>query len=141
MSCRPREALYVLAGLLANNTIVQIRAPPTATHGDTESVLALWHLWGFYCMPRLRALKDQPLYRLHRVVAYGVVTPWLTKTADLPRGEEQWDARLRVALSLKPRTAPAPGLGPRLTTSLPADRLAQACTTRGRIIKPQYILR
>jgi TnpA family transposase len=141
MSCRPREALYVLAGLLAHNTIVQIRAPPTATHGDPESVLALWHLWGVYGMPRLRDLTDQPLYRLHRVVAYGVVTPWRTKTADLPRGEEPWDARLRVALSLKPRTAPAPGLGPRLTTSLPADRLAQACTTRGRIIKPQYILR
>jgi TnpA family transposase len=35
ISCSPREALYVLDGLLANNTILQIRDHTTDTHGFT----------------------------------------------------------------------------------------------------------
>ena len=83
ISCSPREALYVLDGLLNNNTILQIREHTTDTHGYTEIVFALCHLLGFYFMPRIRDLKDQQLYRVDRVSDYGVFTPLLTKTADL----------------------------------------------------------
>jgi TnpA family transposase len=48
---------------------------------------------------------------------------------------------LRVALSLKQRTAPAHVIVPRLTNSVPSDRLSKAFTNLGRIIKTQYILR
>jgi TnpA family transposase len=141
ISCSPREALYVLDGLLENNTILPIRAHTTDTHGYTEIVFALCHLLGFYFMPRIRDLKDQQLYRLDRFVDYGVLTPLLTKTADLTIVEEQWDEMLRVALSLKQRTAPAHVIVQRLTNSFPADRLAKAFTNLGRIIKTQYIMR
>jgi TnpA family transposase len=46
ISCSPREALYVLDGLLDNNTILQIRAHTTDTHGYTEIIFALCHLLG-----------------------------------------------------------------------------------------------
>ena len=141
ISCSPREALYVLDGLLENNTILQIREHTTDTHGYTEIIFALCHLLGFYFMPRIRDLKDQQLYRLDRFVDYGVFTPLLTKTADLTIVEEQWEEMLRVALSLKQRTAPAHVIVQRLTNSFPADRLAKAFTNLGRIIKTQYILR
>jgi TnpA family transposase len=141
ISCSPREALYVLDGLLENNTILHIREQTTDTHGYTEIVFALWHLLGFYFMPRIRALKDQQLYRVDRCVDYGVFAPLLTKTADLAMVEEQWDAMLRVALSLKQRTAPAHVIVPRLTNSFPSARLSKAFTNLGRIIKTQYILR
>jgi len=72
ISCGPREALYVLDGLLKNNTILKIRD-----------------------------LKDQQLYRVNRKADYGVFTPLLTKTVDMSIVEEQWEAMLRVALSLK----------------------------------------
>ena len=75
ISCSPREALYVLDGLLDNNTILQIREHTTDTHGYTEIVFALCHLLGFYFMPRIRDLKDQQLYRVDRFVDYGVFTP------------------------------------------------------------------
>ena len=67
--------------------------------------------------------------------------PLLTKSADLTIVEEQWDARLRVALSLKPRTAPAHVIGQRFPHSFPSDRLSQALTNLGRIIQTQYSLR
>jgi TnpA family transposase len=141
ISCSPREALYVLDGLLENNTILQIREHTTDTHGYTEIIFALCHLLGFYFMPRIRDLKDQQLYRVDRNVDYGVFTPLLTKTADIDIVEEQWEEMIRVALSLKQRTAPAHVIVQRLTNSFPSDRLSKAFTNLGRIIKTQYILR
>jgi TnpA family transposase len=141
ISCSPREALYVLDGLLENNTILQIRDHTTDTHGYTEIIFALCYLLGYYFMPRIRDLKDQQLYRVDRNADYGVFTPLLNKTADLSIVTEQWEAMIRVALSLKQRTAPAHIIVQRLTNSFPSDRLAKAFTNLGRIIKTQYILR
>lgn len=141
ISCSPREALYVLDGLLENNTILKIREHTTDTHGYTEIIFALCHLLGFYFMPRIRDLKDQQLYQVDRQHDYGVFTPLLTKTADLDIIEEQWEEMIRVAISLKKRTAPAHVIVQRLTNSFPADRLSKAFTNLGRILKTQYILR
>jgi TnpA family transposase len=48
---------------------------------------------------------------------------------------------IRVALSLKKRTAPAHVIVQRLTNSFPSDRLSKAFTHLGRILKTEYILR
>ena len=141
ISCSPREALYVLDGLLENNTILKVREHTTDTHGYTEIIFALCYLLGYYFMPRIRDLKDQQLYRIDRNIDYGVFRPLLTKTSDLEIVEEQWEPMMRVALSLQQRTAPAHVVVQRLTNSFPSDRLSKAFTNLGRIIKTQYILR
>ena len=141
ISCSPREALYVLDGLLENNTILKIREHTTDTHGYTEIIFALCYLLGYYFMPRIRDLKDQQLYRVDRDVKYGVFTPLLNKTADIDIVEEQWDSMIHVVQSLKQRTAPAHVVVQRLTNSFPSDRLSKAFTNLGRIIKTEYILR
>jgi len=141
ISCSPREALYVLDGLLENNTILKIREHTTDTHGYTEIVFALCHLLGFYFMPRIRDLKDQQLYRVDKSANYGDISQLLTKTADLAIIEEQWESMMRVAISLKKKTAPAHIIVQRLTNSYPSDRLTKAFTNLGRIIKTEYILR
>lgn len=141
ISCSPREALYVLDGLLENNTILQLHKHTTDTHGYTEIIFALCYLLGYEFMPRIRDLKDQQLYRVDKSFDYGVFTPLLNKTADLYIVEEQWEAMMRVALSLKHRTVPAHIVAQRLLNSFPADRLSKAFTNLGRIIKTQYILR
>lgn len=125
ISCSPREALYVLDGLLENNTILKIREHTTDTHGYTEIIFALCHLLGFYFMPRIRDLKDQQLYRVDRNHDYGAFTPLLTKTVDLDIIEEQWEEMIRVAISLKKRTAPAHVIVQRLTSSYPARPVVQ----------------
>ena len=141
ISCSPREALYVLDGLLENNTILKIREHTTDTHGYTEIIFALCYLLGFYFMPRIRDLKDQQLYRVEKGVDYGVFSPLLNKSVDISIIEEQWEPMIRVALSLKKRTAPAHVIVQRLTNSFPSDRLSKAFTNLGRIIKTEYILR
>jgi TnpA family transposase len=141
ISCGPREALYVLDGLLENNTILNIKAHTTDTHGFTEIIFALCYLLGYDFMPRIRDLKDQQLYKTDKTKSYGIFDSLLNKTADVDIVEEQWDMMIRVASSLRKRTAPAHVVVQRLSSKAPSDRLTKAFIKLGRIIKTQYILR
>ena len=62
ISCSPREALYVLDGLLENDTVLRLREHTTDTHGYTEQLFGLCFLLGFSFMPRIKDLADQQLY-------------------------------------------------------------------------------
>jgi hypothetical protein len=53
---RSRNHLYVLDGLLENDTILRLREHSTDTHGYTEHLFGLCYLLGFSFMPRLRGL-------------------------------------------------------------------------------------
>jgi TnpA family transposase len=54
---------------------------------------------------------------------------------------EQWDQLVRVAASLRNRTAPAHVVLRRLASSAPSDRLAKALTALGRALRSLYLLR
>lgn len=47
ISCSPREAIYVLDGLLENDTVLRPREHFTDTHGFTEQLFALCYLLGY----------------------------------------------------------------------------------------------
>ena len=141
ISCSPREALYVLDGLLQNDTLLRPREHYTDTHGFTEQLFALCYLLGYSFMPRLRDLADQQLYRATSEVSVGQLQPLFHGTADVALIREQWDQLVRVAASLRNRSAPAHVVLQRLTTASPSDRVAKALTALGRIIKTIFILR
>src|SRR5207253_4104397 len=54
---------------------------------------------------------------------------------------EQWDQLVRIASSLRQRTAPAHMVVQRLAGSSPSDRVARALTALGRAVKTISILR
>lgn len=141
ISCSPREALYVLDGLLENNTILPIQEHTTDTAGYTEHIFALCFLLGFDFMPRIKDLKDQQLYRIDKNLNIGDLASLLNKSSDIDIVVEQWDQMLRVAASLKKRLTPANVIIERLINGSPSDRLSRAFTHLGRLIKTQYILR
>jgi len=141
ISCGPREALYVLDGLLENNTILRLREHTTDTHGFTEHVSALSYLLGYSFMPRLRDLPDQQLYKPARGMSYGCLDPLLHHTAEMDWIRQQWDTMARVAASLRNRTAPANIIVQRLANASSSDRLARALTALGQIVKSIFILR
>jgi TnpA family transposase len=141
ISCSPREAIYVLDGLLENDTILRPREHYTDTHGATEQLFGLCYLLGFSFMPRLKDLADQQLYKLERGRTYGAIDGIFRGGIDAALVREQWDPMVRVAASLKARTAPAHVLLDRLAASSPSDRLAKALTMLGRVVKTTHILR
>src|SRR3954471_17372319 len=66
ISCAPREAGYVLDGILDNETALSIREHTSDTHGFTEHLFGLCSLLGIAFMPRLKDLPDQMLSRIDR---------------------------------------------------------------------------
>ena len=75
ISCTAREALYVLDGLLANDTVLRPKTHYTDTHGFTEQLFGLCYLLGFQFLPRIKDLKDQQLYKMSRTTSYGPLDP------------------------------------------------------------------
>ena len=71
ISCAPREARYVLSGILDNDSTLVIREHTSDTHGFTEHLFGLCALLGIAFMPRLKDLPDQVLSRIDRTADYG----------------------------------------------------------------------
>jgi len=64
ISCAPREARYVLSGILDNDSTLVIREHTSDTHGFTEHLFDLCALLGIAFMPRLKDLPYQVLSRI-----------------------------------------------------------------------------
>ena len=141
ISCQPREALYVLDGLLDNDTNLQPREHYTDTHGFTEQLFGLCYLLGFSFMPRLKDLADQQLYKISKTEHYGNLNSIFRQAIDWQLIEEQYDQLVKIAASLKNKTAPAHVVLKRLINATPADHISKALTQLGRIIKTIFILR
>ena len=62
IACSEREVLYVLNGLLENDTMLDIKIHHTDTHGVTEHVCGLCFLLGFSFMPRIKG-KRAPTFQ------------------------------------------------------------------------------
>jgi TnpA family transposase len=141
ISCAPREANYVLDGILENDTVLKIREHTTDTGGFTEPLWGLCVLLGIDFMPRLKDLPDQVLYRVDRSADYGPLEPLLRNVIDIAMIAEQWDPLVRIAASLQDRLTPAHVVLQRLIHASPADRVAKALTALGRLAKTVHILR
>jgi TnpA family transposase len=141
ISCAPREATYVLDGILDNDTGLAPELHTTDTHGFTEVLWGLCHLLGIDFMPRLKDLADQRLWYIDGTQIPGGLAGLFAGEADAVAITEQWDQLVRIAASLKARTAPAHIVLQRLTSSGPSDRVAKALTALGRLVKTRNVLR
>jgi TnpA family transposase len=139
IACGLREATYVLDGLLNNHTVLRPKDHFVDTHGYTDQLFGLCHLLGYSLMPRL-TMSKQTLYKVDRAKHYGGLDEVFQATVDLALICEQWDQLVRIAASLRHRTAPAHVVLQRLASSAPSDRLAKALTALGRALKSLYLL-
>jgi len=141
ISCAPREAGYVLGGILDNDTALAIREHTSDTNGFTEHLFGLCVLLGITFMPRLKDLPDQVLSRIDRDADYGALQPLLRGRINVELILEQWDQLVRLAASLKDRLTPAHVVMQRLANANASDRLAGALSQLGRLMKTLHILR
>jgi TnpA family transposase len=141
ISCRKHESLYVLSGLLLNDTVLQPQFHHTDTGGVTDHIFALCQLLGIEFMPRIKDLSHQRLFKLDRHQHYGELDCLFDETVNQELFIEQWDQMVRLGVSLKNRLAPPEVIVERLASAAPADRFAKALTAFGRIVKTIHILR
>ncbi len=141
IACAPREAGYVLGGILDNDTALAIREHTSDTHGFTEHLFGLCVLLGLAFVPRIKDLPDQVLSYVDRGTDYDVLQPLLRGRINIELIIEQWDQLVRLAASLQDRLTPAHIVMQRLANAGASDRLAGALTQLGRLMKTVHILR
>ena len=97
---------------------------------------------GAFYLPLMTCLVvSLVLSLMDRRADHGCLNPLFDGTADTDLIREQWDFLVRVAASLKNRTAPASVVVQRLANASSSDRLAGALTALGRVVKTILILR
>lgn len=102
-----RDSLYVLDGLLDQNTILEPRQVAGDTHTYTDIVFGLFRLLGYQFSPRLAGLEDLRYWRLDEDADYGPLNGLARNRIKTDLIAEHWDDILRVAGSLVTRTVKA----------------------------------
>jgi TnpA family transposase len=141
ISCIIRESLYVLSGLLGNDTVVRPKIHHTDDHGSTHQIFGLFRLLGLSMQPRLAKLRKQRLFKLDRDRRYGLLEPLFDGSVPEELIREQWDGLMRVTDSLRSRHSAPDAVVQRLANSRGTDRLAKALTGIGKVDKSIFLLR
>lgn len=138
--CGVWEAVYILDGLLHNQSEIQ----PDTVHGDTQAqsatVFALAYLLGITLMPRIRNWKDLTFYRPDRSVRYANVDSLFTDTVNWALIETHLPDMLRVALSVKAGKINASTVLRKLGTNSTKNKLYQAFHGLGCAIRTGFLL-
>jgi TnpA family transposase len=135
-----REAMYILDGLLEQQTVLEPVEVMADTAGYTDIVFGLFWLLGYQFSPRLRDIGKTRFWRIDKKARYGA----LNKIARHHIKEEQvvdnWDDVLRVAGSLKLGQITASELMKMLQAGKGSSVLAKAIAEIGRVAKTMYLL-
>ncbi len=135
-----RDSLYVLDGLLENQTCLQPTEIMTDTHGYTEIVFGLFWLLGYQFSPRLADIGESRFWRIDKAADYGGLNGLSRNTINTDLISKNWDDLLRVAGTLKSGKVSASEFMRTLRASSRPSALAKALTELGRVAKTLYLL-
>ena len=139
--CGVWEAVYILDGLLKNESDIQ----PDTVHGDTqaqsEPVFGLASLLGISLMPRIRNWKDLTLYRADKETSFTHIDALFSDTIDWNLIKTHLPDMLRVVLSIKAGRITPSTLLRKLGTYSRKNRLYQAFRELGRVIRTEFLLK
>ena len=99
--CGVYEAVYILDGLIKNESDIQ----PDTLHGDTHAqstpVFGLAYLLGINLMPRIRSLKKLVFYRPDKNIKFDNINPLFSESIQWELIETHLPDMLRIVLSIK----------------------------------------
>jgi TnpA family transposase len=135
-----RDSIYILEGLLEQQTGLNPTEIMTDTAGASDLVFGLFWLLGYQFSPRLADAGEASFWRLDMQADYGALNEIARHRGRTDRIQQHWDDMLRVAGSLKLGTVHASELVRSLLKSERPSGLAQAIIDLGRINKTIYLL-
>ena len=133
------EAPCVLDGLVHDESSVEIREHATDTAGATELSSAMFHLFGYRMIPRIRDLGSRRLSVIEPSVDYAPLSCLIAGAADLTVVENHRDEVLRVAASLGAGLVPPSVILTKIAASPRQTGLAKALAETGRIERSIFI--
>ncbi|MGF1600438.1 MAG: Tn3 family transposase [Thermosynechococcaceae cyanobacterium] len=141
ITCGVWEAIYILDGLIKNQSDIQ----PDTIHADTQGQCApafsLSYLLGIQLMPRIRNWQNLSFFRPSSDAEYEYIDPLFKENANWRLIETHWQDLMRVVLSIRAgRLLPSTILR-RLSSSSKKNRLYHAFEALGQVIRTQFLLR
>ena len=135
-----RDSLFILAGLLEQQTSLDPREIMADTHGYSDVVFGLFALLGYRFSPRLADLADQRFWRLSKEDDYGPLNALSRHVVNSRLLIEHWDDMLRLAGSLKLGKVKATAVMRTLQRAGSLSGLGRAVAELGRVEKTRYLL-
>jgi TnpA family transposase len=141
ISCGTWEAVYIIEGLLRNQSDLR----PETIHGDTQGqstpVFALSYLLGINLMPRIRNWKDLTFYRPDKKTVYQHIDALFTDTIDWDLIRTHWQDLFRVVLSIQAGKISSDILLRKLGNYSRKNRLYRAFRELGRVVRTVFLLK
>ena len=139
--CGVYEAIYILDGLMKNESDIQ----PDTVHGDTHTqstpVFGLAYLLGINLMPRIRKPKNLIFYRPDRGTHYKHIDKLFGETINWKLIETHLPDMLRIAHSIKAGKFTPSAILRRLGTRSRKNKLYFAFRELGRAVRTQLLLK
>ena len=135
-----REALYILDGLLQQQTALEPLEVMSDTAGYTDMVFGLFWLLGYQFSPRLRDIGKTRFWRVDPRARYGALHRVARHRIRIQRAIENWDDILRAAGSLKLGHLSASAFMKSLQAGKRTSALAKGIIELGRMAKTLYLL-
>jgi TnpA family transposase len=143
--CGVWEAVYILEGLLKNQSDAQPETIHADTQGQSYPVHALAHLFGFQLLPRIRNWKDLIFYRPSADARYVHIDALFGEpgqhTINWRLIETHWVGLMQVVLSIREGRLSSTLLLRRLTTESRKNNIYKAFRELGRAIRTITLLR
>ena len=140
ISCGTYEGIYILDGLMSNESDIR----PDTIHGDTQAqsypVFALAHLLGIQLMPRIRGIQDLKFHRPQAGAVYQNINALFSDVIDWQLIELHLPAMLRVAVSIKTGKITPSAILRRLGTYSRKNKLYFAFVELGKVIRTMFLL-
>jgi TnpA family transposase len=139
--CGVWEAVYILDGLLKNESDIQPDTLHADTQGQSTPVFGLAYLLGINLMPRIRNWKDLTLFRPSKDAQYEHIDTLFTDTVDWVLIENHIPDLLRIVLSIKTGRVSASTILRRLGTYSRKNKLYSAFAELGRVTRTIFLLK
>ncbi len=139
--CGVYEAVYILDGLIKNESDIQ----PDTIHGDTQAqstqVFGLSYLLGINLMPRIRSLKKLSFFRPDRTARYHHIDQLFNEVINWKIIETHFRDVLRIVLSIKAGKITLSTILRRLGTKSRKNKLYFAFRELGRVVRTIFLLK
>ena len=140
IACGVWEAVYILDGLLKNESAIQ----PDTIHADTQgqmvTVFGLAHLLGIQLMPRMRNWNKVTLCRPDAGAVYKHIDSLFTDTINWTLLEKHWQDLMQVVLSIQAGKVLPSVLLRKLGVHNRQNKLYKAFAELGRVMRTIFVL-
>lgn len=140
IGCGIWEAVYILDGLMKNNSKLQPDTIHADTQGQNEPVFGLSYLLGIKLMPRMRNWNDVTFYKVDKKDQYAHIDQVFSDVIDWNLIRAHWKDLMQVVISIKQGKVLPSMLLQKLGTHNKKNKLYRVFRELGRVIRTEFLL-